>query len=48
MDLQRAVFPGDYHSAALLAAVLEGLKCEECEAGCVFYSVDSKDAAFFV
>ena len=48
MDLQRAVIPGYYHAAALLAAVLEGLECEECEAGCMFYSVDSKDAAFFV
>ena len=48
MDLQRAVIPGYDHAAALLAAVLEGLECEECEAGCMFNSVDSKDAAFFV
>ena len=48
MDLQRAVIPGDNHAAALLAAVLKGLECEECEAGRMFYSVDSKDAAFFV
>ena len=48
MNLQRAIIPGDNHAAALLAAVLEGLECEECESGCMFYSVDSKDAAFFV
>ena len=48
MDLQRAIVCRHNHAAALLAAVLEGLEGEECEVGCMFYSVDSKDAAFFV
>ena len=48
MDLQRAIVCRHNHAAALLAAVLEGLEGEECETGRLLYSVDSKDAAFFV
>ena len=48
MDLQRAIVCRHNHAAALLAAVLEGLEGEDCETGRLLYSVDSKDAAFFV